>query len=114
MEDVYKWLLDVVCIYLCAIMMYSHHLQVGVPEVTANLFKEKEVDGQVLLLLKEDDFKNEFNTSFGQRKKIVMLRDDTISKGKCMYRYRVGGHTQHTSFFHQHTFSYNHSISSLL
>jgi hypothetical protein len=34
--------------------------------------------------LKEDEFKSEFNTTFGQRKKIFMLRDDLVSKGKRM------------------------------
>jgi hypothetical protein len=70
--------------YLCNFFVCTHYPQVGVPEATATLFKEKEVDGQVLSLLKEDEFKNEFNTSFGQRKKILMLRDDVVSKGKCM------------------------------
>jgi DNA-dependent RNA polymerase auxiliary subunit epsilon len=58
--------------------------QVGVPETTAALFKDKEVDGQVLSLLTEEEFKTEFNISFGQRKKILMLRDDVVCKGKCM------------------------------
>jgi len=65
-EDVYTWLVDVV----------------GVPETTAALFKDKEVDGQVLSLLTEEEFKTEFNISFGQRKKILMLRDDVVCKGK--------------------------------
>lgn len=55
------------------------------PESTASLFKEKEVDGQVLSVLQEDEIKTEFNIPFGQRKKILMLRDDIISKGKCMF-----------------------------
>lgn len=38
----------------------------------------------MLSLLQEDEFKTEFNISFGQRKKILMLRDDMVSKGKCM------------------------------
>lgn len=56
----------------------------GVSENTARVFREKEIDGRVLTSITENEFKEEFAISYGQRKKIQMHLDDMLTKDKSM------------------------------